>query len=234
MNKKTSVILVSCNRKNLLLQAVTSLYNTTKHLSLELILVIDGDKESVFEIENYLKDKKTDNWYYIIDYSEKRRGALASWNYGLSLSTGDFIFPSGDDQFFHGNWLDIALKAHEQKLNGYGMIAVNDKVANGNVLGTTLLFDRKFCIEVLGGVCTYPDYNYFYIDNELNERAKNKNKFYWCQESIVEHIHPGAGKRAKDTLDKEREENNFIEVDKQIFLKRKSLNFPNNFTPAIK
>lgn len=233
-NKKTSIILITCDRPTLALQAVSSLYETTKHLPVELVMVADGNVETVKKIGQYLEDKITDTWTYICDYSEKRRGAIWSWNHGLSLSTGDIIFPSGDDQLFHPNWLDMALKYHNDKLDGYGMVALNDKIWNGNVLGTTLLYDRQFCIDHLGGVSAYPDYNYFYVDNELNERAKRVNKFVWCPESVVEHMHANVGKRPHDYLDTERNAKNFGTSDKRIFDTRKAQGFPNNFEPVIK
>ena len=233
MNKKISVAMPTCNRPKLALQAVTSLYETTNHLNMELALAVDGDRETVDVIESYLSGKTNDNWYYTIDYSPERRGALWSWNYALSLTTGDILFPSGDDQLFYPGWLDRALEYHDEFLDGYGMVAVNDKLHNGNVLGTTLLFDRKFCVDHLGGVCTYPEYNYFYIDNELNERAKLTGRYVWCPESVVEHIHPDAGKRPRDQHDMERNENCYNVIDRQIFESRKSRGFPNNFEPVI-
>lgn len=233
-SKKTSVILVTCNRPPLALQAVSTLYETTKHLNVELVMVVDGDIETVHKIEEYLKDKTTETWTYLCDYSPERRGALWSWNHGLSMTTGEIFFPSGDDQYFHLNWLDMALEYHEKYLDGYGMVALNDKIWHGNVLGTTLLYDRQFCIDHLGGVCTYPAYNYYYVDNELNGRAKLTEKYIWCHESVVEHIHPGAGKRPRDFLDREREEQDFGTTDRIIFEKRKAAGFPNDFEPAIK
>jgi|14_taG_2_1085336.scaffolds.fasta_scaffold00928_9 GT2 family glycosyltransferase len=233
-NKKTSVILVTYNRPKLALQAVTTLYETTKHLNVELILVVDGDIKTVHNVENFLKDKVKDTWNYIMDYSPQRRGALWSWNYGLSLTTGDMLFPSGDDQFFHPGWLDKALECHEKELGGYGMVTLNDRIWDGNILGVAPFYDRKFCIDYLGGVCTYPAYNYFYVDNELNERAKLAGRYVWCPESVVEHIHPSQGKRPRDIIDQERDAQNFGSLDKMIFERRKAAGFPNDFEPAIK
>jgi len=234
MDKKISIILPTCNRPKFALQAVTGIYETTRHLNIELILVVDGDIETKNLLNDFLLDKTNDNWNYTIDYSFERRGALWSWNHGLSLSTGEIIFPAGDDSIFYKSWLDNALAYHEEFLNGYGMVALNDMIWNGNILGTTLMFDRKFCVDYLGGVCAYPEYNYFYIDNELNERAKLAGRFIWCRESIVEHIHPDVGKRPRDMLDMERNEKQYNIIDKQIFESRKSRGFPNNFEPAIR
>lgn len=233
IDKKISIIFPTCNRFKYATQAIRGLYETTKHLNIELILVVDGDKKTADELENYLSDKKTDKWNYIIDYSTTRRGAIESWNYGLSLSTGEILFPSADDSIYYENWLDNALEFHEEFLDGHGMVALNDKIWNGNVLGTTLLYDRDFCIKYLGGVCAYPVYNYFYIDNELNERAKLAGKYVWCPEAIVEHIHPDVGKRPRDELDMERNQNNYNFLDKQIFERRKASGFPNDFKAVI-
>lgn len=233
-NKKTSIILATCDRKELAIQCIRSLYITTKHLPIELILVVDGDKEALGIIENFLEDKITSEWNYKINYSPTRRGAKNSWNIGLSISTGEIIVPTGDDQLFYPNWLDFALETHEKKLNGYGMVALNDKIHDGSVLGTTVLYDRKFCIDHLGGVSIFPEYNHFYVDNEMNERAKLAGSYAWCKESIVEHIHPDIGKRHRDDIDYEKITNNWMNLDYKIFMKRKALGFPNDFDPIIK
>lgn len=240
---KVSVILPSMNRPSLLKQAVKQLFLTTygKH-DIELILIIDGDETAVREIFYLMPQLDNDfagnsgfkNWFVNLSYSPTSRGALNSWNIGLKKSTGNIIFPSGDDGFPHGNWLDYALESHRDKLQSYGMVGFNDLMHNANLtIATTVLFDRKFCQDHLGGVVTYPVYNYYCVDMELNARARNVGKFYWDERAIVEHLHSANGKRPLDDNDRIRMENNWMEIDNKIFQERKLQGFPNNFEAVI-
>jgi len=222
---KLSVLLPTLGRRSVL-NTVKSLCDTVD-FPLEIVLVVEENKEIVGEVYNLIKDRKIE---FVFKYSEHRMGALNAWNVALSLSSGDMLFPCGDDQLCHPGWFEKVMRAHDEQVKGFGMIAVNDLNLDGNVLGTTLLFDRMFCRDILGGVIAYP-YNYFYVDNELNERAKNVGRYYWCKDAIVEHLHWSNNKRQQDEFDSER--NLYMELDKQIFLERQRRGFPNNFKPVI-
>lgn len=222
----TSILISSLGRP-ILFDALNSLRKTTYGHEVEVILVQDILEPTVFKLLEQF-DR------YIVDYSKYQRGALASWNRALKLSTGDMIFPVGDDQKFHPEWLTRALKYHAEHLGGYGMVAMNDLNFDGEKqLGTTVMYDRQFCKDVLGGVAAFPVYNYFYIDNELNERAKKVGKYGWCKDAVVEHIHWSNGKRPSDIIDQSRNSSNYMELDRAIFEQRKAQGFPNNFEPVI-
>lgn len=220
---KVSIIVASMNRVAMLENCLRLIRETTSAHDIELICVIDEDIAST----NVVKD-----YHGKLKFNHIRVGALEAFNQGLKLSTGDIIFPIGDDGYCHPGWLDYALAAHQNILDGFGMVALNDLMLNGDTqLGTTVLYDREFCKQKLGGVCTYPVYNYYYVDNELNGRAKLAGKYYWCQESIVEHMHSSNGKRPLDAIDISRSD--FMELDRVLFEERKAAGFPNNFTAVI-
>lgn len=222
-----SVIFATCGRPDYYLKALGSLLNTVSGHDIELVSVIDGVQENA--ISTLGCSIKT-----IIDWCPTRRGAIWAWNRGLQISTGDIIVPAGDDQIFHPGWLDYALESHGSKVGGYGVIGMNDLAYDGTKqTSTMLLFDRKFCKEVMGGVICPPVYNYYDVDSEWNEKSKQMHKFFWDERSRVEHLHSAHLKRPKDELDQEREDSNWIKIDEEIFNQRKANNFPITWQSVI-
>lgn len=206
-------------------QAIKSVRETTSNYDVEIIAVIDDD-----EITKDIALKNN----CIVDYSPIRRGALKSWNIGLSHATGDILFPFGDDSLCHPLWLDYALESHRERLGGFGMVGLNDGAYDGNLqLATVVLYDRAFCKSVLGGVAAYECYHYYCVDSELNYRARNAARFYWDSRSIVEHLHSAHGKREFDRHDAERQINNWMVQDNELFEQRRVENFPNNFKSIL-
>lgn len=227
---KISIIFATCGRTDLYKRALMSLRDTTRDSGreIEIVAVIDDTDY------NCLATLDHSHVPYIIDFSYDRRGAIWAWNRGLQISTGDIIVPAGDDQIFHPGWLDYALESHANKVGGYGVVGMNDLAYNGEVqTSTMLLFDRKFCKEVMGGVIAPPVYHYYNVDSEWNEKSKQMHKFYWDERARVEHLHSAHGKRPHDELDQEREDNNWIKIDEQIFEQRKAQGFPITWEPVI-
>ena len=223
---KISVLLPTTgSRLSLLIGAIESLYKTTEGYDVELVLVVDENKD-VLNYGNYLSGE------FILDYSRTRRGALRCWNRGLELSTGRIIVPAGDDQLFHEGWLGFALQSHFDQLEGRGVVGMNDLAYDGNTqVATMFLFDREYCKEVMGGVFAPPQYKYYCIDSEWNEKAKLHDRFYWDSRSKVEHLHAAHNKRPVDSLDLEKQE--FLEHDTRVFEERKSQGFPIDYPSII-
>jgi len=197
---------------------LSSLYETTKNHDIEVVAVIDNDVEAMKIANTFDVDA--------LSYSASRRGALNAWNTGLFQCDGEILIPAGDDQLFHHGWLDFALESHEKKLNGYGVVGMNDLAYDGNAqVATMFLFDRKYCQEAMGGVFAPPVYKYYCVDSEWNEKAKLLGRFYWDERSKVEHLHSAHGKRPKDATDSYKEDA-WMEVDNQTFQDRKSKGFP--------
>jgi glycosyltransferase involved in cell wall biosynthesis len=221
-----SILLATCGRPELLREMLKSLRNTTQGYDLELIAVVDDDNESQEILTLYEAD--------VIDYSPKRRGALWAWNRALHLSDGAILIPAGDDQLFYPNWLDYALESHQNRLDGYGVVGMNDLAYDGNLqLATMLLTDKKFCKEVMGGVIAPPVYHYYCVDSEWNAKAKALGKFWWESKSIIEHLHSSHGKRPLDKFDVEKIDNNWAEIDNRTFEERKAQGFPITWEPVI-
>jgi glycosyltransferase involved in cell wall biosynthesis len=221
-----SILLPSAGRPNLLAQCLQSLRDTTKEYDIEIIAVIDEDANCEKIAESFGAD--------FIDWSQTRRGALWAWNQALLMSDGDILVPAGDDQIFHPHWLDFALESHKEKLNGYGVVGMNDLAYDGNKqLATMFLFDRAYCKADMGGIFAPPMYHYYNIDSEWNAKAKALGKFYWDARSVVEHVHSAHGKRPLDHLDQEKADAGWMEQDNKTFEERKANGFPITWEPLI-
>jgi len=225
----TSILLPTMNRHDLLLNALKSLINNTQGHALEVILVVDCDWRSVMDAHDLLRQHGIQ---HLLDYSPTPRGAINGWNLALSKSHGEMLFDAGDDALFYPKWLDYALAAHE-RLGGYGMVGLNDLMHPQGSFSTTNIWDRKFTIEVLGGVAAFPCYRYYNVDCELVERAKRAGKWVSCPESIVEHVHAANNKRPVDDTDRSHMDA-FVE-DNALWERRKNMPaFPNDFEAILK
>jgi glycosyltransferase involved in cell wall biosynthesis len=189
-----------------------SLGETAFGYDVEVVAVIDADM-GAFDIAHEYN-------VHVIDYSPTRRGALNAWNIGLQLSSGDWLVPAGDDQIFHKNWLKYAIESFNEKLDGYGVLGMNDLAYDGNTqLATMWMFDRKYCQEHMGGIFAPPCYHYYCIDSG-------------CKDAKVEHIHSSHGKRPVDTTDGYKEDR-WMEEDNKTFEDRKARGFPVEWEPII-
>lgn len=214
-----SFVIASCYRPDMFRSMLDSLFATTQGHEIETIAIVDEDEKTMEIAIDYELD--------VLDFRKTRTGAINSWNRGLWLSDGDIIVPAGDDQVFHPGWLDYALESHQNRLQGYGVVGMNDLAYDGNKqIATMLLFDRKYCKEVMGGVICPPVYNYYCVDSEWNAKAKMLNKFYWDERARVEHLHSAHNKRPHDMLDAEKENAGWMEIDNNIFEHRKAEGFP--------
>jgi glycosyltransferase involved in cell wall biosynthesis len=187
------------NRPALLKQTLTRLFESTVGIDVEAVVVIDDNVESVDVCDALIAEGKN----IVYSYSKERRGAIYCWNYGLKMARADCFFHMGDDLDFTDGWLGIALEAHRTKLGGYGLCGVNDSMHNGNTtVSTHMIFDRAFCKAVLGGVMANPLFIYYGVDVWLTEKARQAGKYYWCEESVVKHIHPANNGRPIDDTDR--------------------------------
>ena len=225
--KKVSVFIATAGRPSYFVNMLSSLERTTKGHNIETVFVIDENYECMTVAREWSGDSS------LIDYSPERRGALWAWNRGLELSTGDILVPTGDDHLFYDGWLDYALESLEKRLQGYGVVGMNDLAYDGNKqVATMFLFDRKYCKEQMGGIFAPPMYKYYCIDLEWNEKAKILGRYYWDDRSIIEHVHSAHGKRSLDEIDKSKPAE-WMETDNEVFRERKANGFPVTWEPII-
>lgn len=217
------------NRPVLLKQTLTNLFESTKGIYVQAVVLIDKDVESYRMCVDLMRDYP----HMRVNFSEQQRGAIYCWNFGTRIADANIYFHQGDDLFYENGWLEIALKAFQEKLNGYGLLGVNDSMWDGDkVIATHFLFDRQFCIDHLGGVMATPTLKYYGVDNMANERAKKAGRFYWCKEAVVRHVHPANGGRPRDETDAYRDP--YWEPDMLEMARIRAANYPDDFEPVLK
>lgn len=215
---KVSVFVATSGRPKLFKNMLTSLRRTTQMYDVEITVAIDADYEAWDVTVGY----ECRVWW-----NPQKRGALQAWNDALSITNGNILIPVGDDTIFHDNWLDYALESHGDKLDGYGVVGMNDLAYDGNTqVATHFLFDRKYCQDVMGGIFAPPMLHYYCVDLWWNDKAKMLGRFYWDERSKVEHLHSAHGKRPLDELDKEKMDAGWIEEDNRIYAEQKAQGLP--------
>lgn len=220
----TSVILPTCNRLKMLVECLKSLWCTTRDEIIETIVIVDNDPITYERLKHRFPID-------VLLYNEDRLGAIRSWNKGLQYATGDMIHPTNDDVIYEKDWLKIALDAHQKELDGYGFVALNSQVHDLEIQSGGMLYDRKFCKEVLGGVVFCPYYYHLFADKEVDLRAKKANRFYPCYEAVAIHNHSSTGRRPLDDNDKWRDK--FWPYDEAIYNARLTAGFPDDFEAVI-
>lgn len=127
----------------------------------------------------------------------------SSWgrrlNFMVKHTTEPFLFLCADDVKFHDGWLGAA---HRCMGSMEGVVFVNDL---HNPAGTLALISRHY-IDTEGGpadepgAIIHPGYRHCYSDTELLAVAQGRGKHRYCPDSIVEHMHPAAGKAEWDDV----------------------------------
>jgi hypothetical protein len=117
----------------------------------------------------------------------------------LNLTSEPYLFCAADDVKFHPGWLTAA---HKCMTGVEGVVMVNDMK---NPQGTNPLVSRHY-IDTESGcvdeprVIIHPGYAHAYSDTELIYTAMSRGRHAYCPESVVEHLHPGAGKGEWDAV----------------------------------
>ena len=112
-------------------------------------------------------------------------------------SSEPYVLLAADDLDFRPGWFFAARRVADQ-ING--VVAVNDLYS---VAGVHFLVTRDY-IETLGGcvgepgVVLHEGYRHAYCDDEMRATATARGRFGYASDSIIEHLHPGAGKSQTD------------------------------------
>jgi hypothetical protein len=104
-----------------------------------------------------------------------------------------FFFTGADDVHFHPGWLTAALKSMSD--SKIGIVGTVDPLRDARDHSTHSLVRRKY-IEERSGCLDRPNtvlYPYWHgwTDHEFLGIAKTRGAYHYCEESLVEHHHPG-------------------------------------------
>jgi len=222
---RISIIVPSMYRAEQFSECVKRIQETTKGHNVEIVVVVDGRCKDTLN--------KAAELEVIVVYNKKHLGALASWNRGLRVCTGDPIIAIADDTYCHDGWLEEALKSHSTLPGESGIVGLNplwdDRYRTAHC--NHFLVDRKAIREVLGGVLFYEVYQHFCSDNETFERASRAGRYVASDKAIVEHRHVRLNNAPNDRVYEMTTQ--YVGGDYALLLQRRAAGFPNNFEAVI-
>src|ERR1035437_6622143 len=131
------------------------------------------------------------------------------------VTESDYVFLGADDILFHPGWLEAGLRYCQE---GFGVVAVND-LHNPN--GTHCLVAREYITSRWPRDVLHEGYRHNYCDTELFGIARARGEYAYCPGSVVEHLHPAAGKGEQDAT--YAQGGLSFEADRELFLSREPL-----------
>lgn len=123
-------------------------------------------------------------------------------NAGYRSSVEPLLFLGADDIAPHPGWLSAAVA----KLGGPVQVVGTNDMLNPRVIAgehsTHSLVTRAYC-DTFGtidepGMVLHPGYGHDYVDDEFVATAKLRGAYAHAHDSVVEHLHPWAGKAPSD------------------------------------
>jgi hypothetical protein len=138
-----------------------------------------------------------------------------------------WLLVAGDDVLFRPGWLD-----HAQAVAGerYHVVGTND-LANSRVMAghhaTHMLVRRSYVDELGGGwdgpgAVAHEGYRHWFVDDEIVTVAKQRGVWAMALGSVVEHMHPIAGKAPDDEVYRRGRES--ADADRELFAARLAAN----------
>lgn len=221
--QRVSVILPTRERPEQARRCLERLWQTAVGYDVEAVAVVDQDESTVAAISGAGLGR-------VIALPE-RVGAVRAWNIGATAASGDVLVLAADDLWWFHGWVGEMLEQMARFPTGDGMVGFNDLAQDGNILATHYAVSRRFAIEHFGGVLVCPHYRQYFVDNEATARARRANRYIWAQNAVVEHRHPCWRKAELDGL--YTASSQFMKVDGETFVRRRTAGFPNDYDAVL-
>lgn len=144
-------------------------------------------------------------------------------NVGVAASSEPLIFTGAIDLAFHEGWLEHAAWLMEGRTQVVGTSDLaNPRTEAGHSTHTLVArdyVDRGLIDGRPGLLCE--DYLHEYVDDELVGTARKRGVYAHCPASVVEHLHPMAGKADwDDTYAPMRAR---MRADRRLYMQRRAL-----------
>lgn len=221
--RRVSVIMPTRERPEQARRCLERLWQTSVGYDVEAVAVVDGDSATAEAI--------SESGLGRVIMLPERMGAVRAWNLGAAAATGDVLVLAADDLWWFHGWIGEMLEQMAAFPGGDGMVGLNDLAQNGALLATHYAVSRRFAIEHFGGVLVCPHYRQYFIDNEATARARRANRYTWAQNAVVEHRHPCWRKARMDGL--YAASSQFMQVDGETFIRRRTAGFPDDFEAVL-
>ncbi len=213
---EVSLILPSLNRPKKLVNAINNLIQTCDPVPIEIIVILDpSDLKSQEVIKELEFPGQT-----LLDPSPKANPVKA-WNYGASVSNGNWLYIASDDVICPRDWLTKGLNTPNQGFMGYSDGRVQAEYAN------FYMATRDWLRAYQGGVLCVPHYQHWGLDPEICMRARNLGHYVLAHGVIFDHKHPVFGNAKSDSTYKKASKH--YREDMELFGRRWKAGFPNDF-----
>lgn len=212
-----AVLVPTLGRPDNIARVARDLYATVDPHDVALYFVIEPqDRES--------EDAIMDEMGFVI-HNGRSPSYAGAINTAVLATDEPYLFVGADDLHFHEGWLPPLLAMAGEF--GFGLVGTND-LYNRDVLNGThathFLVTREYaltgCVDA-PGVLLHEGYSHNWVDTEVVATAISRAEFAPCLTSIVEHLHPLAGKAGTDTTYEKGRDSE--PLDAQHFAERRHL-----------
>lgn len=147
-------------------------------------------------------------------------------NAAVAVTDEPWVFLAADDLHFHSGWLTAALSVSD----GFGVVGTNDGGCNPRVergKHSVHSFVSRAYIDEHGGTVDGPGlvlhsgYRHSFCDDELVGTARRRGQYVHAHDSVVEHLHPFAGKAVTDRVYEKGQAS--VVADRRLFQRRRRL-----------
>ena len=198
---KTSVVMTVYNGSKYIIEMLESLRKQTRKID-EVLIFDDRSTDNSQEIvENYISQFYLDNWKFVIN--EKNLGWEKNFTKGITLASGDIIFPCDQDDIWHLDKIEKMASAFENNddilllVSGYHAFGENGGkiIAQQQVRTETknkvskVIFDEKY-YQICRPGCTMAFHKEIMpIFEALWKEGTPHDALLWCIAAIQQRLY---------------------------------------------
>jgi glycosyltransferase involved in cell wall biosynthesis len=207
---KTAIIVPSRNRPHNIKELQQSLIETGTNSNL-FVVVDDDDKtiEDYYELEN--------NFTEVLTFERGKKGMADPLNKGarflLEMNRYDYFIFVGDDHRPRTEYWDQIWRTNLDEL-GTGLVYGDDLLQRQNL--PTAVGMTASIVQELGGMIP-EGFAHLYLDNFWLRLGQDLNAIRYLPETVIEHLHPIAGKGEWDAGYQEVNSAEINSADAQAF-----------------
>jgi hypothetical protein len=180
-------------RPHRLVQMLES-FDKTKNEDTDILIYLSADDPLLEDYTPLIHNRRS--------FIGPRRYLTEALNYCFSIESGfQFYQEINDDHIYQTiNWDKILTSTIETKGSGWGMSCGRDLIHDHNweqhQLPSGLVISGN--IPRALGYLVHPSFRHTYIDNFFRDIGKGIERFFYCQDVIIEHRHLIGGKVGSD------------------------------------
>ncbi len=222
------IVIPTINRVEKLQKCLNSIFISASIISINLYIYFSVKSELEY-FSDYLKNVPNVSLRYVKEYR-----VPDFWNsYLKNMTSSDAMFYINDDVLFFPDTITSAISEFKNYFpDNDGILGVNQSnlPADKTVKSAFGIIGKKYSERFPDNQVFPPMYDRFFADWEVGEYANSINKFVYCEEVKIEHLHPLTDARLLDET--HRKVRHFWSQDHKTFLKRREQNllWGNSFT----